>query len=121
MPFEKARGMLERMCGVEVSEATVRRRTESNGAAYVALQEAEVGRIEEELPDAPAGPDKQLLSVDGAMVPLVRGEWAEVKTLVLGVIGEPVIEGGEQKVHASELSYFSSQATLAATARPPLA
>jgi hypothetical protein len=26
-----------------------------------------------------------LLSVDGAMVPLVGGEWAEVKTLVLGV------------------------------------
>jgi hypothetical protein len=107
MPFEKARGMLKRMRGVEVSEATVRRRTESNGAAYVALQEAEVGRIEEELPNAPEGPDKQLLSVDGAMVPLVGGEWAEVKTLVLGVIGEPVIEGGERKVHASELSYFS--------------
>ena len=107
MPFEKARGMLKRMRGVEMSEATVRRRTESNGAAYVALQEAEVGRIEEELPDAPGGPDKQLLSVDGAMVPLVGGEWAEVKTLVLGVIGEPVIEGGEQKVHASEMSYFS--------------
>ena len=107
MPFEKARGMLKRMRGVKVSEATVRRRTESNGAAYVALQEAEVGRIEEELPDAPAGPDKQLLSVDGAMVPLVGGEWAEVKTLVLGIIGEPVIEGGEQKVHASEMSYFS--------------
>jgi hypothetical protein len=28
-----------------------------------------------------------------------------VKTLVLGVIGEPVIEGGEQKVHGGELSY----------------
>lgn len=107
MPFEKARGMLKRMRGVEVSEATVRRRAESNGAIYEALQEAEVMRIEEELPNAPEGPDKQLLSVDGAMIPLVGGEWAEVKTLVLGVIGEPVIEGGEQKVHASELSYFS--------------
>lgn len=107
MPFEKARSMLKRMRGVEVSAATVRRRTESHGAAYVAWQEAEVERIEKELPEAPAGPDKQLLSVDGAMVPLVGGKWAEVKTLVLGVIGEPVIEGGEQKVHASELSYFS--------------
>jgi len=107
MPFEKARNMLKRMRRVTVSTATVRRGTESKGAAYVALQEAEVVRIEEELPDAPVGPDKQLLSVDGAMVPLVGGEWTEVKTLVLGVIGDPVIEGGEQKVHASEISYFS--------------
>ena len=27
-----------------------------------------------------------LLSVDGAMVPLVGGDWAEVKTLVLGAL-----------------------------------
>ncbi len=107
MPFEKAREMMRRMRGVEVSEATVRRHVEENGAAYVAVQEAEVERIEQELPEAPAGPEKQLLSVDGAMVPLVGGEGAEVKTLVVGVIGEPVSEGGEQKVHAQELSYFS--------------
>lgn len=107
MPFARAAKMLKRMQGVEVSEATARRQTESNGAAYVAVQEAEVERIEQELPEAPEGPDKQLLSVDGAMVPLVGGEWAEVKTLVLGVIEEPVIENGEQKVHARELSYFS--------------
>ena len=107
MPFARAAKMLKRMCGVEVSEATARRRTEENGAAYVAVQEEEVERIEKELPEAPAGPDKQLLSVDGAMVPLVGGEWTEVKTLALGIIEDPVIEGGEQKVHARELSYFS--------------
>lgn len=107
MPFARAAKMLKRMCGVEVSEAMARRRTEENGAAYVAVQEKELERIEKELPEAPAGPDKQLLSVDGAMVPLVGGEWAEVKTLALGIIEDPVIEGGEQKVHARELSYFS--------------
>jgi len=85
MPFEKAREMMRRMRGVEVSEATVRRHTEGNGAVYVAVQEAAVERIERELPEAPAGPAKQLLSVDGVKVPLVGGEWAEVKTLVLGV------------------------------------
>jgi hypothetical protein len=40
-------------------------------------------------------------------VPLVGKEWAEVKTLALGVIDEPVWEDDEWKVHASELSYFS--------------
>jgi len=107
MPFARAAQMLKRLQGVEVSEATTRRQTENNGAAYVAVQEAEVKRIEQTLPEAPAGPDKQLLSVDGAMVPLVGGEWTEVKTLVLGVIAEPVMEQGEWQVHAQELSYFS--------------
>jgi hypothetical protein len=107
MPFARAAGMLKRMHGVMVSEALARRQTEENGAAYVAVQEAEVERIEKKLPESPAGPAKQLLSVDGAMVPLVGGGCAEVKTLVLGIIEEPVIEKGEQKVHARELSYFS--------------
>jgi hypothetical protein len=95
------------MHGVVVSAATARRHTEASGAAYVAVQAGEVERIEREAEPAPAGPAKQLLSVDGAMVSLVKGEWAEVKTLVLGVIEEPVLEQGEWVVHARELSYFS--------------
>ena len=41
------------------------------------------------------------------MVPLVGGEWAEVKTLVIGDIQEPVFEGGEWVVHSKNHSYFS--------------
>lgn len=107
MPFERAAESLADTLRIQVSEPTTRRRTEKWGAAYVAVQEEEGQRIERELPPPPAGPDKMLLSVDGAMVPLVGGEWAEVKTLVLGVIGEPVWEQGEWQVHASQLSYFS--------------
>jgi len=95
------------MLRVHVSEATARRETEDWGAVYAEVQEEEVKRIEQELPPAPAGPEKMLLSVDGAMVPLVGGEWIEVKTVALGVIEEPVWEKDEWKVHASELSYFS--------------
>jgi hypothetical protein len=107
MPFERALESLADMLRVHISEATARRQTENWGAAYVELQEEEVKRIEQELPSAPAGPEKMLLSVDGAMVPLVGGEWIEVKTVALGVIDEPVWEDDEWKVHASELSYFS--------------
>lgn len=107
MPFECAAESIADTLRVQVSEPTARRQTEKWGATYVDVQEEEVKRIEQELPPPPVGPDKMLLSVDGAMVPLVGGEWAEVKTLVLGVIGEPVWEGGEWQVHASELSYFS--------------
>lgn len=99
--------MLAALLEVQVSEATARRQAESDGAAYVAVQTEAVTKIEKELPASPVGAKKQLMSVDGAIVPLVGGEWAEVKTLVLGVIAEPVIENDELVVHARELSYFS--------------
>jgi hypothetical protein len=106
-PFERAVESLADTVRVHVSEPTARRQTQKWGAAYVEVQKEEVQRIEQELPPAPMGPDKMLLSVDGAMVPLVGGEWAEVKTVVLGKIDEPVWESEEWKVHASELTYFS--------------
>lgn len=109
MPFKRAVESLADLLRVQVSEPTVRRWTEKWGTAYVGVQEEEVERIEQDFPAAPVGPDKMLLSVDGAMVPLVGGEWTEVKTLVLGVIEDAVWENKEWKVHASELSYFSRQ------------
>ena len=99
--------MLFVLCKVWVSEATARRQTEQAGAAYVAVQEGEAQRLLREKPPAPSGPAKQLLSADGAMVPLIGGEWTEAKTLVLGVIEERKGKKGEQEVHARELSYFS--------------
>lgn len=107
MPFTPAGAMLGRLLGVAVSAATARRRTEEAGAAYVAIQTAEVAALERETPPAPAGPALQQVSVDGAMVPLVGGEWAEVKTLAIGTVGERVGRDGERQVQTRELSYFS--------------
>jgi hypothetical protein len=107
MPFGRAVETLADLVRVEVSESTACRQTEAWGAAYVGVQEEEVKRIERELPAAVQGPEKLLLSVDGAFVPLVHKEWAEVKTVALGVLEEPVWEDAEWKVHARELSYFS--------------
>lgn len=107
MPFGRATQELQHFRGVAVSRPTAERLTEAAGAAYVAFQTAEVARIEQELPVPPAGPAKQFLSVDGAMVPLVGGEWAEVKTLVLGEVQPAVIEKGEPVVHTTHHSYFS--------------
>jgi hypothetical protein len=92
---------------VTVSEATVRRTTEAAGAAYEAVQTAAVEAIERHLPPVPLGPRIQLLSVDGAMVPLQHQEWAEVKTLALGTVQSPARERGEWLVHAAQLSYCS--------------
>jgi hypothetical protein len=83
----------------------------------VAVQTAEVEQLERTLPPAPEGPAVQLLSVDGAHVPLVHQEWTEVKTLALGIVGEPVLEQGERVVHTTELSYFSRLAEAEAFGR----
>ena len=107
MPFGRAAQELAHFRHTVVSRPTVERLTEAAGAAYVAVQTAEVARLEREAPEAPAGPAKLFLSVDGAMVPLVGGEWAEAKTLVLGEVQPPELENGEMVVHTRQHSYFS--------------
>ena len=107
MPFGRAAELLAAFTGVTVSEDVARQRTEAAGAAQVALQTAEVERLERDAPPAPPGPDKQYLSADGAMVPLVGGTWAEVKSVVIGEVADPVLDQGAWGVHTRHLSYFS--------------
>jgi hypothetical protein len=107
MPFGKAAEQLRRFRQTDVSRPTAERVTEAAGAAYVAWQTAEVVRIERELPTPAAGPAQLFMSVDGAHIPLVGGDWAEVKTLVLGVVQPPKIVKGETVIGTTEHSYFS--------------
>ena len=107
MPFGRAVPEFHWFTGVTATESCVRHLAEAAGAAYVEVQTAEVDGLERTTPEPPAGPDVQLLSVDGAMVPLVHGEWGEVKTLVIGTVQAPVLEKGELVVHTTDLSYFS--------------
>ncbi len=107
MPFARAATELGFFAHVHVAVATARRVTEAAGAAYVAVQTEAVERLERDLSLAPDGPAVQLLSGDGAMVPWVHREWAEVKTLAVGCVMPPVRERGEPVVHTRDLSYFS--------------
>lgn len=84
LPFEQAAADVAFFWGVELHETTVHRYTQAAGAAYVAWQTSELEWLERDRPAVPVGPAVQYLSADGAMVPLVGGEWAEVKTLVIG-------------------------------------
>ena len=86
MPFEPAAELLQDLLGIQVSKATARRATLHTGEAALAECLAQEQCLKQEIPQAPAGADKQLLSADGAMVHLVGGEWVEVKTLVLGEV-----------------------------------
>ncbi len=107
MPFERAVELLADMQGICVSPAQSRRSTERVGAVYAELQEEEVERLEKETPAAPPGAEKMQMSADGAMVPLLHGEWQEVRTLVIGEVQPAVQERGEWVVHTRNLSYFS--------------
>lgn len=103
MPYEPARELLEEILGVRVSKATACRLTLAAGKAALGVYEAEVERLKQEVPPAPAGADKQAMSGDGAMVHLVGGEWVEVKTLALG----EVTRNKRGEVCTQHLSYCS--------------
>ncbi len=103
MPFESARALLEDLLGIEVSKATAWRATLVTGQAQLSVCEQAMERLKRELPQAPAGAEKQALSGDGAMVHLVGGEWVEVKTLALG----EVTRNKRGEVCTQHLSYFS--------------
>jgi hypothetical protein len=103
LPFERVPELARLLLGVRVSVDTVRRLTEAAGAAQVAREEALCQQLRQTAPDGPEGPPVQQLSADGAMVPLIRGEWAEVRTIVLGTVE---LTGGLDP-HATSLRYFS--------------
>ena len=100
--FPKAVKLLSKLMGVQVSEATARRQTEEAGAAYEAVQDEQASQLVEEQekkskkgrarscqPNKRAETEpatKLILSSDAAMVPLVGGVWAEVKTVVIGQV-----------------------------------
>jgi len=107
MPFAKAAEILDDFMGIRVSKSASQRYTEAAGAAYEQMQVEEVERIEKELPVAEQGADKIQISADGAMVPLLHGVWAEVRTLVIGEVQPVVEEKGEKVVRTRNLSYFS--------------
>ena len=111
MPFQKAVEMLEDFMGIRVSRIVSQRYAEEAGAAYEQMQKEEAERLEKEAPRAKPGADKIQISADGAMVPLLHGVWAEVKTLVIGEVQPAVVERGEKVVHTRNLSYFSRKTT----------
>ena len=120
LPFARAAFWLEELTGVAVSAATVRRQTEAVGATAVALVETAVARLERETPEPPVRPARLVLGADGAMVPLVGGEWAEVKLLS---IGEPTpgapdarADGPRRTLHVSYFARLADAATFSTQA-----
>ena len=107
LPFAQVPAMFHFFTGVQVNADTVRRLTEQAGAALVTIETAEAERIEQEAPAPPQGPAIQQLSVDGAMVPVLKGEWVEVRTAAIGTVEQEIDAEGEPGARSHEVSYFS--------------
>lgn len=107
VPFRKAVELFEDFMGIQVSKIVGQRYTQAAGAMYEKMQNEEVQQLQKKMPRAKAKPKKLQISADGAMVPLLHGVWAEVRTLVIGEVQPPVPEKGESVVHTRNLSYFS--------------
>lgn len=87
LPFAAAARVLALTTGARVSPSTIRRATIASGQAARQLElafAADVAAGAAPLPAPPAGPLQ--LSVDGSMVPLVGGEWREVRLATIGVL-----------------------------------
>lgn len=122
LPFQPAAQLFEAFTGVAVSEATVRRLTEAAGSVQVAQQEAAVAAMEagQLVVNLEHVPEKMVYAVDGAMVPLVGGEWAEVRTLAIGEVGLQKTAEGDTEAVTQHLSYFSRRLDADSFARAAL-
>ena len=102
MPFRVSTEILSALTGVRLTESMIRRVTLKSGRILVALEEKAVELLEKEAPTVEASAPRLQLSVDGAMVPLRRGAWAEARTLVVAALGCE-----DSQLRADTLSYFS--------------
>jgi hypothetical protein len=109
MSFEHACELLGDLLGIRVSATSTRRYTYQAGQAALAVQQAEADRIRKDLPEPAKGAERQIISADGAFVPLIGGEWAEVKTLVAG----EVVQNEEGEASTTQVSSFSRLAEVA--------
>jgi hypothetical protein len=107
MPFAQAAAALAWFTAAPVGRETARRLTEAAGAALVALEDAEAERLATERPAAADGPPVVQLSLDGAMVPQLGGEWAEAKLATAGEVVAGRDATGDPVVRTVEVSYVA--------------
>jgi hypothetical protein len=100
VPFGRAREALKQLLGIELSRSLLRRLTEHVGSVVEGSEQERAAELQRTpvIPESCDGP-RQQVSVDGAMVRVLGGEWAEVRTAAIGELGA---DGRVQ-----ELSYCS--------------
>jgi len=107
MPFAKAGTILTRLLGVQVGEETVRRLTEQIGRHVEEAQTQAATAPWQEATSEMVSEERLAMSADGAYVPLVKGEWAEVRTLAIGKLKGVGVSGKKSETRTCDVSYFS--------------
>jgi hypothetical protein len=122
LPFARAAQLLAAATGTAVPAATLQRLTEGVGSAWCQLEQDLVVDLEAAacdparppvvVPDAAAVTATTVLqvSVDGAMVPLIHGEWTEARTAAIGTI-TPAHDGHGMTTALSYVSHVTDAAT----------
>ncbi len=102
MPFAQASSLLTLLLGVQAGKETVRRMTEQAGRH---VEQAQTQAAKAPWPDQTskmASLARLVMSADGAYVPLVKGEWAEVRTLAIGKVQASCAAGKKSETRASD-------------------
>jgi hypothetical protein len=107
MPFDKVAEMMEEIVSVQTNEETVRRLTEQVGGWMEAAQTAEVEADGEPESENEEPLQRCVFSADGAMISLLKKQWAETRTVAIGEPQEKWDVDGEREIHVGRLSYFS--------------
>lgn len=108
LPFAEAAEEIWRGHHLQVSEPTLRRLTYRSGEAAEALARAQVEMLEREAPPAPSGARQLLVSADGTFIPLVKGQWREVKSVAVGEFATVYKEKTwTSQVRAQDITYFT--------------
>ncbi len=107
VPFAQAAQTLEELLGITLSGSTVRRLCLRVGQVSQQGQDEQAhpqAQVEEELPG-----ERMIMCTDGAYVPLVGGEWGEVKLLTIGEVQPASHKTSSQKreIKTHKLSYFA--------------
>jgi hypothetical protein len=84
LPYREAQEELALMWKVNVSKSSLRQITMRHGRVANTLIEGKVVQLEATAPRPIAQPQQLVMCTDGAMVPLITGEWREVKTVAFG-------------------------------------
>lgn len=107
MPFAQASSLLTMLLGVQAGKETVRRLTEHAGRQMEQAQTQAATTPWQEEPSKIVPSLRLVMSADGAYVPLIKGEWAEVRTLAIGKVKPSCASGKKVETRASDWSYFS--------------
>jgi hypothetical protein len=108
VPFREAAGLAAVLLGVATDEATVRRYTYGAGDAALAAEAAALHRALADPQTVADAPACLQLSLDATKVPLVGGDWTDVKLAVIGaVVPGPPDEDGRPTARTERVSYVA--------------